>query len=91
MPSGRKWTTAWVREVRRGRFDSASLLGGFALLGGQCLVNGQTALLVFFSAVAGARVVSSNRGHKVHHGRALARCLVSCRMTGDWGRRFGSS
>jgi len=74
-----------------GHLDSVSWLGGFALLGGQCLVKGQTALLVFFAAVAGARVVSSNRGHKVHHGRAAARCLGSCRTTGDWGRRFGSS
>jgi len=69
------------------RIGGVAWLGGVALLGG--LVKEQTAPFVFFAAVAGAGVVSSNRGHKVHHGRAPARCLVSCRTTGDWERRFG--
>jgi hypothetical protein len=57
-------------------------LVGFAQLRGARFLQGQTALFVFFPTSAWAWVVSSNRRHKVHHGRGEARCLVSCRTTG---------
>ena len=65
-------------------------LGGFALLSGASLLGGQATFLIFFATAAGAGVVSSDRRHKVHDGRAAARCLVSCRMTGRWAGTSGS-
>ena len=70
--------------------DGVSLVVGSALFGGARVVRGQTALLVLLAALAGAGVVSSDRRHKLHDGKAPARCLVACGTTSRWAENSGS-
>ena len=73
-----------------GSLDGVLLLVGSTLLGGARFVRGQTTLLVLLAALAGAGIVSSDRRHKLHDGKASGRCLVACGTTRRWAENSGS-